>query len=245
MTDPVLALERVASAGWPAEEVEHLGHWVLRATAGFTQRANSILPLGDPGRSLDDALAVAGAWYADRGLPLRMSVPLPTAQDLRAALVSRGWEQGVTVRVMTAGLSDLAIPSARPPVDVAPSPGEDWLATHDAATDRDLSPAGRRLLVRPTQVAFATVTAPTGIVAIGRGSVVEGWLGVTAMHVHPAHRRRGLASAVVGALAGWAAERGADRTYLQVAAPNRGAVALYRALGYVDHHTYVHMTAPA
>lgn len=246
MTDAVLALERVAAAGWRAEEVDHLGGWLLRANAGFTMRANSVLPLGDPGQPLDDALAAAAAWYAARGLPLRATVPLPVRGELAAALDARGWERGVTVRVLVARLDDLATADAPAvAVDLAPRPSEAWLDTHDDATDRDLSPAGVRLLVRADEVAFATVVRDGRVVAIGRGTVVDAWLGLTAMHVDPHHRRGGLATAVVAALARWAGERGADRTYLQVAAPNHAAVGLYTRLGYADHHTYVHMTAPA
>ena len=44
-------LERVAAQGWRALEVERLGEWLLRASAGFSRRANSVLPLGVSGRN--------------------------------------------------------------------------------------------------------------------------------------------------------------------------------------------------
>src|SRR5215212_2818 len=59
----VLALEEVAVAGWPAPDTRWLGRWLLRAAEGFTGRANSVLPLGEPDRPLDAALAEVGAWY--------------------------------------------------------------------------------------------------------------------------------------------------------------------------------------
>ena len=34
--------------GWPPLERGELGGWMLRAAGGFTGRANSVLPLGDP-----------------------------------------------------------------------------------------------------------------------------------------------------------------------------------------------------
>ena len=46
----MLELERVAAAHWRGTEQEWLGEWLLRAADGFTGRANSALPLGDPGR---------------------------------------------------------------------------------------------------------------------------------------------------------------------------------------------------
>lgn len=245
MSDAALELERVAAAGWQAEHVARLGGWLLRANDGFTMRANSVLPLGDPGRPLDEAIAAAGTWYAGHGLPLRITVPSVPGGHLGAALDARGWDRGVTVRVMVTDLPALAtLPTTTTAVAIAPGPDEAWLRTHHDATGRDLTPAGRRLLVRADEVAFATVVEDGAVLAIGRGTVVEGWLGLTAVHVEPSCRRRGLATAVVGALARWAGDRGATRGLLQVAAPNAGAGALYERLGFVDHHTYVHMTAP-
>jgi ribosomal protein S18 acetylase RimI-like enzyme len=41
-------------------------------------------------------------------------------------------------------------------------------------------------------------------------------------------------------LVGWAGERGARATYLQVRAANDAALRFYAALGYVTHHPYVY-----
>ena len=73
----MLELERVAAAHWRGTEQEWLGEWLLRAADGFTGRANSALPLGDPGASLDDSLDYVSGWYRARGLPAMIAVPLP------------------------------------------------------------------------------------------------------------------------------------------------------------------------
>ncbi|WP_037869267.1 hypothetical protein, partial [Streptomyces sp. SPB074] len=66
-------LARIQERGWRAAEREELGGWLLRASvvdgAGFTRRANSVLPLGDPGVPLPEALGRVREWYAARGLP--------------------------------------------------------------------------------------------------------------------------------------------------------------------------------
>ena len=46
-----------AALHWQAPEQERLGDWLLRAAEGFTGRANSALPLGDPGSPLPEAVA--------------------------------------------------------------------------------------------------------------------------------------------------------------------------------------------
>jgi ribosomal protein S18 acetylase RimI-like enzyme len=75
-------------------------------------------------------------------------------------------------------------------------------------------------------------------VGIGRVSVEGTWAGVTSVEAATGVRRRGVGSAVMRALVGWAHEQGAAATYLQVRAANDAALRLYAALGYVTHHPY-------
>src|SRR5665811_852016 len=60
-------LERIMVEGMPPLERAELGGWLLRAGAGFTGRANSVLPLGDPGVSLSEAVDHCESWYDERG----------------------------------------------------------------------------------------------------------------------------------------------------------------------------------
>jgi len=70
------------------------------------------------------------------------------------------------------------------------------------------------------------------------------WAGLTAIEVAAQRRRQGLGRAVTMALAARAAARGATGLYLQVADDNHGARALYRQLGFADHHGYHYRIAP-
>ncbi|MFD0595837.1 GNAT family N-acetyltransferase [Catellatospora coxensis] len=54
----------------------------------------------------------------------------------------------------------------------------------------------------------------------------------------PAARRRGLAQESMGALARWAAQRGATDAFLQVESRNTAALAVYAKLGFTRHHHY-------
>ncbi len=80
--------------------------------------------------------------------------------------------------------------------------------------------------------------------AIGRCVVDGPWALFGAVEVEPAARRRGLATAVMGALARQAYAEGATAAYLQVEADNEAARALYDRLGFTDHHGY-HYRRPA
>jgi ribosomal protein S18 acetylase RimI-like enzyme len=53
------------------------------------------------------------------------------------------------------------------------------------------------------------------VAAIGRVAAAGGWAGLTAIEVHPGHRRRGLGLAITAALTAAAAPRGVIGFYLQ------------------------------
>ncbi|MQA24831.1 MAG: GNAT family N-acetyltransferase [Micromonosporaceae bacterium] len=260
----IVALERVAAAGWPAREAEQLGEWLLRAASDWTNRANSVLPLGDPGMPLPEALRQVHDWYAARGLAPRFAVPLPGFGDVDRELDARGWVVTHTVLVQAAELAAVrdaaergaaeraghsaaghdAARRALPAPRLAARPDEDWLAV--AVHRKGPMPDGAYdVLVGARDPVFAALRDESGdLLATGRGVVDDGWLGLSLMEVAPHARRRGLARHVVAALAEWAAERGAERAYLQVESNNEAAIGLYASLGFTTHHTYVNRAAP-
>src|SRR3954451_12285729 len=67
-----LALDAIVAEGLRPAETHALGGWMLRADSGFTRRANSVLPLRQPGMAVEEALGRAHGWDARRGLPLRI-----------------------------------------------------------------------------------------------------------------------------------------------------------------------------
>jgi ribosomal protein S18 acetylase RimI-like enzyme len=238
-----LALEAISASGWRAAETGHVGGWLLRASGGFTGRGNSVLPLRAPGVRLDDALAQARAWYHQRGLPLRLQIPSEARRLLDAELGERGWPIQYGALVMAARL-DRVQARARPDVQVRldPAPDDAWLARYrDGAGTGE---AARGLLTRHDDVIFAAVRDGEGCVAIGRGAVDDGWLGVSAVEVDPAQRRTGLAGTVMNALWQWGRSRGAAHGYLQVADDNEPAIDMYSGLGYWVHHDYRYRIDP-
>lgn len=124
-------LARVAARAWQPVESERLGDWELRAASGFTRRANSVLPLGDPGVSLDEALDTVRRWYGERGLPAYVQTATGaegTQELLCAELEARGWAREVTAELWVgplAPVADLAEPSG---VVLSREADEAWLA---------------------------------------------------------------------------------------------------------------------
>ncbi|MFH8254667.1 GNAT family N-acetyltransferase [Streptomyces roseolus] len=251
-------LSRVAARAWQPVESEPLGGWTLRAAVqgeappggagagrrvGFTRRANSVLPEGDPGRPVAEALEAVREWYAARGLPayVQAATGAESTQELLCADLERlGWRREVTAELRIAALAPLADREPGPAeVRLSRTLDEPWLRRYRRFTEA--GPAVRHVLSSGPRVWFASV-AGTGEVpaAIGRCVVDGRWAGFMAVEVDPAHRRRGLATAVMAALARQALDEGASAAWLQVEADNDGARALYEGMDFAVHHHYHH-----
>jgi GNAT superfamily N-acetyltransferase len=237
-------LERLTARSWRGLEEERFGDWLLRAGSGFTGRANSVLVVGEPPDPLRTAVPAVAAWYAARGLPPQAQVPLPGAEAADAAFGAAGWTRGEDVLVLTAAIGGWAGPAT--PVHLAEAPDAGWLAGY-RYRGTPLPAVAADILTRADRPVFASVRLepePAPPAAVARGVLVEGWLCVTAVTVDDHVRRRGLATAVMGALGAWARSGGGTSCVLQVAASNAPAIALYDRLGFTEHHRYHYRLLP-
>ncbi|MEU1076397.1 MULTISPECIES: GNAT family N-acetyltransferase [unclassified Streptomyces] len=236
-------LALVSARAWQPVESEALGGWTLRAAGGFTRRANSVLPLGEPGMPLEEALAYARAWYTARGLPTYVQTSTGaegTQEALCADLENFGWVREVSAQLRIAALAPIGdLDADVSQVVLGRSVGPGWLARYQRAGTP--GPQVRAVLESGPSTWFAAVAGDGEVpAAIGRCVVDGRWAGFMAVEVDPAQRRRGLATAVMTALARQALSEGASAAWLQVEADNEGARALYDAQGFATHHTYHH-----
>ena len=227
--------------GRPAVETSYVGHWLLRASSGWTGRGNSLLPAGSPGMPVTEALKHAEAFYDERGLPPQALVRLgsPEAEELRAC----GWIDArpgqSDVLVMHTTLDHV---NAAPSYDVlvAEHPGHAWYA---AAFDGPVPESAPAVFEGAPKAVFASITLDGATVAVGRGSMTGHWLGADAIRVGAAYRRRGLGTAILQALARWSGPLGGRRTYLEVLEENAPALAAYTRLGYREAYRYRYLTS--
>ncbi|GGV55643.1 GNAT family N-acetyltransferase [Streptomyces pilosus] len=240
-------LARVSARAWRPVESERLGEWELRAAKAFTRRANSVLPLGDPGVPLDEALTAVRGWYGARGLPAYVQTATGaqgTQELLCAELEARGWVREVTAELWVGPLAPVADLGGEPSeVVLSREADEAWLARYRR---KGVSEVALRVLSGGPSVWFATVPGDDADVpaAIGRCVVDGRWAGFAAVEVDPARRRQGLATTVMAALARRALDEGASAAWLQVEEDNAGARALYAHMGFAAHHAYHHYRAP-
>jgi ribosomal protein S18 acetylase RimI-like enzyme len=184
----------------------------------------------------------------ERKLPATVAVPYPLGRpgdnDTDRFLGQHGWGiRADPAVVMTVPAVAVARPQLAERVDLHPEPAQAWL-DHYHYRGQHLPPVARQLRLSAPFQAFASIRRDGGIVAIGRVAVADGWGGLTAVEVHPGHRRTGLGIAITAALA-TAAAQGAVNLYLQVAVGNQAARALYARAGFIEHHGYHYRVAPA
>lgn len=245
---PIRAVEEAAADAVPAAVVEHLDGWRLRFNHGVKRRPNSVLANADGGRlELGDKLERAEAFYAAHGLKARFQLcPASVPAGLDAVLEARGYLRAPeAVSVQTASLEDVRAPTAETVLLERPTHtflglycGVEGLAGVKAAAFRE------GLAKLPGEAVFALACTEGRPAATGVGVAHGGRLGVFNVATHPDARRRGLASAVVGALCGWGRGRGLGDAYLQVSTGNTGARRVYERLGFRTLYEYFYLEQP-
>ncbi|QGN58168.1 GNAT family N-acetyltransferase [Nostocoides sp. HKS02] len=256
-------LQRVMVPAWGAVDRERLGDWVLRASAGFTQRGNSVVPAGDPGLPLAQAVDTVEAWYAARRLPAKFAVAGPEGFDpaddpLGALLLGRGYVVGSrTVNLTAATAAVAAADPGGPAVSTSPDPGPAWLAAYRGTRSTVPGVTEQVLTGSPRQV-FGQITPGGGLsqqlglrgadaagttpVALARLGFASGWAGLGAVWTDPAYRGRGLAAHLTARLADEAHRAGVALIHLQVEHDNAVALRLYHRLGFATHSSYAYLT---
>jgi GNAT superfamily N-acetyltransferase len=230
-----------AALGRPAAETAYVGHWLLRASSGWTGRGNSLLPAGDPGMPVPHALQQASAFYSERNLPAQAQVRLgsPQDQEIRACGWGDARPEQSDVLVMHTTLDHV---NGEPAYDVqlTEQPNEAWYA---AAFEGRVPVVAPQVLEGAPKAVFASVSLDGAVVAVGRGSMTGHWLGVDTIRVCSGYRRRGLGTAIVQGLARWSGPHGGRRTYLEALLENAAAMATYTRLGYREAYRYRYLTS--
>jgi N-acetylglutamate synthase len=250
---------RMSNASWPAVHTEPLGDWLLRASGGFSARANSVMAVGDPGMPFQAAVDAVLGFYAAHDLPAWAQVVV--GSDPSRELAAAGWvsarpgEADSHFQLASVAAAARAVRSLSPgasgvSLSIGTTATSAWLANDERALSHPADATA--VLEGPERVGFVCVGSPDGpwsddvpLWAKGRVACDGDWAGITDVWVSPDHRRAGLGLVVMAALLEWAAERGATTAYLQVRGDNPAGLGLYDRLGFRTHHTYRYLAHPS
>ncbi|WP_210438540.1 GNAT family N-acetyltransferase [Nocardioides xinjiangensis] len=212
--------EEHVSALWASSTTEPLGAWLLRAApphrGRLRRRGNSALAMEEPGIGWADAV-----WRVREFYTALEQTPLVQVQ------------LGSAVEATLAGLGFTPMGDGDSHAQLASVP----------RALRSLRGAAPGVPVELDEAADRATAAAAGGTATGTGVLSGDWLLVEGLVVDPAHRRRGLATAVLAELLDWGASRGARTAMLHVETANDAARALYERHGFVTHHTNRYLVA--
>lgn len=206
--------ESHAAPLWPQVQRRPVGEWELRldpAPVGRPlKRANSCLAIGDPGVPLADAIERAVRFYRDHDRPPLLQVE--PGSETESALRDAGWSPvpGGDAQMLVGSLA-----RARRALTV----GDDVIE-----------------LIEDGPRAVSRCVIGEAVVGTAEAAYDGDWLGLHSLLVDPAHRRQGVASALVARLLEFGAENGCLTVWLHVETDNTPALAMYEALGLTAHH---------
>jgi N-acetylglutamate synthase len=236
---------------WPAAEREESGGWVLRASSGVTQRANSVWARdpGDDPRRLLAAVRDARLWYRGRRQPLIFQVfEDPRCAPLNAVLDAEGFTRQSETLVLARN-SRVDFPAVDVGVEVSAGPSPEWLRlwwSVDGRGDGTALAVARGILERCPSV-YALVRDDDGVpVAVGRLALPVAepgsprWGGLYCMATRADARRRGYAGVVLRSLLGEGTCLGLAGYWLLVTAANTGALELYARAGFETAGRYLY-----
>jgi ribosomal protein S18 acetylase RimI-like enzyme len=246
----IQTLEEVSFRAWAALETERYDGWVLRFANGYTGRANSVNPLYASTLNVREKIAYCADWYQRRGVRLRFRLnPAMQPPELESVLDSAGFSRREESWVMTASLATAALGTHPTNLDITleSAPSERWMHNfcrlHPSHAPHLITMQAIMGRITGTQY-YATLWAAGEAVAMGLGVREGEYAGLFDIITREDQRGKGYGRALVGELLRAAAQDGATLGYLQVAAQNTPAMALYRGFGFQIAYPYWYRYAP-
>ena len=235
-----LEIERAGLKGWPGLEVEWDGHWVRRASNGYTKRANSAqcFDPADDGEAMH-RVAQTRRWFEDRGLQPVFRINLLSGPNLLAALDAGNW---ATIDRSLLVAMELGAFDMHPQGEVRGVHDAEFLAAQQqlkSASDEDMQKLRDILGALEVPAVGVVQRSPDGrAVASGLMVIADGIVLTGNVVTDSNERRKGYGSAMMRTGLSWAQTHGARVAALNVAADNTAGLALYASLGYRPQYEY-------
>ena len=233
LSQRIIELEKLSDLTWPAQEIVEYGKWRLRISDGFSMRANSVLPIGEPPIDLASAVDEITNIYRENKIKPTFSIPLPIFDELDRYLEQNGWNIKIDANFLVRDIG--AIEASRDPqfsIEILDYPSKEWLEIN---SDQPLEKIMRRYPAR-----YGAIKIGEQVIAVGRIATLGGWSIVTRLFVNPSFRGKGVAKILMNNLLSAAVSDGATKVSLQVDNENGAALALYQSMGFTVHHKFVY-----
>ena len=233
LSQRIIELEKLSDLTWPAQEIVEYGKLRLRISDGFSMRANSVLPIGEPPIDLASAIDEITNIYREKKLKPTFSIPLPIFDELDKYLEQHGWNIKIDANFLIRDIGAIEVSSdPQFSIEILDYPSKEWLEIN---SDQPLEKIMRRYPAR-----YGAVKIGEQVIAVGRIATLGSWSIVTRLFVNPSFRGKGVAKNLMNNLLSAAVSDGATKVALQVDNENGAALALYQSMGFTTHHKFVY-----
>jgi N-acetylglutamate synthase len=230
----------------PAEHAEDDRGWRLRLAPGCAWWVGTVQPHRDADRpEVVKRVLDAERFYAGHETPARFQITPPACPaTLDAVLARRAYGRRSPMSLQVASTAAVGegefVPAGPLEIRLDDGPTRPWFDVwHGLQGEATEAGAEWQMLRRVRQPsAYASAVLGGEVVGVGRVVADTGWAGAFGMATVPQARGRGVARAVLAALAGWAAGCGTERMYLQVERDNANGLRLYRKAGFRELSGY-------
>lgn len=256
-------MEEISLNAWPSHKSELYDGWLIRYSHNYTYRTNSVEQVGPSSISIPKKVAFCENAYRHHGTPASFKINPLLDPSFEKYLEEQGYEVRHVTDVMTADLdgmnlmphpqeeyefgNHLGLPSSVRYSDdlvvlVQPMITDEWI-TGVLHLNGTCDPVLRRIVPAmykaiPKKTIVCSVEVDGRMVASGLGICDREYIGIYAIYVSPACRRRHYARAICSTLLLEGSRQGASKAYLQVVSGNQPAHTLYEDLGFRKFYTY-------
>ena len=208
MNTLIKTIEDLSLNAWPSHQIELYDGWILRFSYFYTHRTNSVEQIGPSTIPVEEKVQYCEEIYRRWGTPAIFKISPLAVAVTVSSFIPPKWIDSLFALKSTTNVMH-----------------------------RMVVPSMYRAI--PKETICTSIQDETGtIVATGLGIRDRDYVGVYAIHVHPAYRHRHYASSICRTILSEGIRLGATKAYLQVVEGNTPAITLYKSRGFSYLYTY-------
>ncbi len=238
----IIRFEEAGMNSWPAEERMLFDGWVINLDRGYSNRANSVVPVYPSVKPLDEKVEYCEKLFLNRKLtPVFRVFEIPESKRLREFLLKRGYRDSLKISVQSMTLSvDYNVEYI---VECSTENGEwcNWFMKFYGKSEEQAQ--GYFDIIKAIKLPLYLILKEHNgeIAACGMGVLDNKNLGLFNIAVNPDLRGLGIGRSVTEAILAWGRRGGAENAWLQVETDNRVANHIYRKTGFIEAYRYNYM----
>ncbi|MHA2225871.1 MAG: GNAT family N-acetyltransferase [Candidatus Hodarchaeales archaeon] len=240
--------QELANNAWPCKHHFFVKGWDVRISEGYTQRANSVLPISYFGRHPEKDIALVEQIYQKMKL-VRAIFQIPeftSPTNLDLILHSLGYRQRSKTSVMSVKLKDLSNVNYDQKFLYKVSNldlKDHWFDFKRSLSSHISKMHLKKLIIDRIQIPeklFFYLYSNELLIGVALGVNERGYLGVYDVEIHPEFRNKGHGTNLMSFIIDWARKKALSVIYLQVETKNEAGQRLYNELGFYTlfHYHY-------